>query len=168
MSNVPVLKRINNLYSPRNGSTITQKQQKTELSIYYTASFNRKDEHTHTRTHACMHEPMFNGPLSGTNQVSRYQKGKTNLHFTEATDSEWQWHQLGHMQVCISLQSDNTPASHQSVFLQAWCPSCRSTNSVKALKASIQYKQANNIYSANIKNWIKGALHSKARMAQCF
>jgi len=39
--------------------------------------------------------------------VSRYQKGKTNLDFTEARDSEWQWHQLGHMQVCISLQIDN-------------------------------------------------------------
>jgi len=29
--------------------------------------------------------------------VSRYQKGKTSLDFTEARDSEWQWHQLGHM-----------------------------------------------------------------------
>jgi len=36
-----------------------------------------------------------------------YQKGKTNLDFTEARDSEWQWHQLGHMQVCTSLQTDN-------------------------------------------------------------
>jgi len=39
--------------------------------------------------------------------VSRYQKGKTSLDFTEARDSEWQWHQLGHMQVCTSLQTDN-------------------------------------------------------------
>jgi len=39
--------------------------------------------------------------------VSRYQKGKTNLDFTEARDSEWQWHHLGHMHVCISLQTDN-------------------------------------------------------------
>jgi len=31
--------------------------------------------------------------------VIRYQKGKTNLDRTEARDSEWQWHQLGHMQV---------------------------------------------------------------------
>jgi len=30
--------------------------------------------------------------------MSQYQKGKTNLDFTEARDSEWQWHQLGHMQ----------------------------------------------------------------------
>ena len=49
----------------------------------------------------------FNGPLSGTTQVSRYQKGKTNLDFTEARDSEWQWNPLGHMQVCTSLQADN-------------------------------------------------------------
>ena len=39
--------------------------------------------------------------------MSRYQKGKRNLDFTEARDSEWQWHQLGHMQVCTSLQTDN-------------------------------------------------------------
>jgi len=39
--------------------------------------------------------------------VSRYQKGKTNLDFTEARESEWQWHQLGHMQVCTLLQTDN-------------------------------------------------------------
>ena len=45
------------------------------------------------------HTHPFNGPLSGTTRVSRYQKGKTNLDFTEARDSEWQWHQPGHMQV---------------------------------------------------------------------
>jgi len=41
--------------------------------------------------------------------VGQYQKGKTNLDFTEARDSEWQWHQLGsgHMQVCTSLQTDD-------------------------------------------------------------
>ena len=30
----------------------------------------------------------FNGPLSRTTWVSRYQKGTTNLDFTEARDSE--------------------------------------------------------------------------------
>jgi len=53
------------------------------------------------------HTHPFNGPFSGTTRVSQYQKGKTNLDFTEARDSKWQWHQLGHMQVCISLQTDN-------------------------------------------------------------
>jgi len=35
--------------------------------------------------------------------VSRYQKGKTNLDFTDERDSEWQWHQ----QACTLLQTDN-------------------------------------------------------------
>ena len=53
---------------------------------------------THTHTHT------FNGPFSGTTHVSRYQKGKTNLDFTEARGSQWQWNLLDHMQVCTSLQ----------------------------------------------------------------
>ena len=53
------------------------------------------------------HTHPFNDPFSGTTRVSWYQKGKTNLDFTEPRDSEWQWNQLGHMQVCISLQTDN-------------------------------------------------------------
>jgi len=38
------------------------------------------------------HTHPFNGPFSGTTWVSQYQKGKTNLDFTKARDSEWQWH----------------------------------------------------------------------------
>ena len=79
----------------------------------------------------------FNGPLSGTTQVSRYQKGKTNLDFTEERDSEWQWNQLGHMQVCTSLQADNHASTPPLSFLQAGCPSCRPTNSIKALKRNL-------------------------------
>ena len=84
----------------------------------------------------------FNGPFSRTTQVSRYQKGKTNLDFTEARDNEWQWHQLEHMQVCTSLQTDNHARTPPLSFLQAGCSSCRPTNSVKALKASISNKVA--------------------------
>ena len=61
--------------------------------------------HTHTHTHT------FNGPLSATTRVGRYQKGKTNLDFTEARDSE---RQLGHMQVCTSLQTDNHASTQQA------------------------------------------------------
>jgi len=64
--------------------------------------------------------------------VSRYQKDKTNLDFTEARDSEWQWHQLGRMQVFTSLQTDNHSSTPPLSILQAECPSCRPTNSVKA------------------------------------
>jgi len=85
------------------------------------------DAHTHTHP--------FNGLFSGTTQVSQYQKGKTNLDFSEARNSEWQWHQLGHMQVCTLLQTDNHASTPLLCFLQAGCPSCRPTNSVKALEA---------------------------------
>ena len=68
------------------------------------------------QTHKNIHP--FNSPFSGTIQVSWYQKGKTNLDFTEARDSEWQRHQLGHMQVCTSLETDNH-TSTPTLFLQA-------------------------------------------------
>jgi len=61
--------------------------------------------------------------------VSRYQKGKI---------SEWQWHQLGRMQVCTSLQTDNHANTPPLQFLQTGCPSCRLTNSVRALKATLE------------------------------
>jgi len=45
--------------------------------------------------------------------VSWYQKGKTNLDFTEARDSEWQWHQLGHMHYAsLDLAPDRQPYQH--------------------------------------------------------
>ena len=59
----------------------------------------------HTHTHP------FNSPLSGTTRVSRYQKGKTSLDFTEARDSEWQWHQLSRVQVCTDKHASTPPLS---------------------------------------------------------
>jgi len=43
------------------------------------------------------------------------------------------------MQVCTSLQTDNHASTPPLSFLQAGCPSCRPTNSVKALKAKLQH-----------------------------
>jgi len=62
-----------------------------------TSAQSTTEQHTHP----------FNSPLSRTTPVSRYQKSKTILDFTETGDSEWQWHQLDHMQVCTSFQTDN-------------------------------------------------------------
>jgi len=86
------------------------------------------------RMSSTTHTHKFNGPFSVTTRVSQYQKGKTKLDFTEARDSEWRWHQVGHMQVCTSLQTDNHASTPPLSFLQAGCPSCNPTNSVKALK----------------------------------
>ena len=65
------------------------------------------------------HTHSFNGPFSGTTRVSQYQEVKTNLDFTEARDSEWKWYQLGYMQVCTSLQTDNHASTPPLSFLQA-------------------------------------------------
>jgi len=66
-----------------------------------------KDKHTHTHKHP------FNGPLSGTTRVRRYQKDKTNLEFNEARGSGISW------AVCKSAPCSRqitTPAPHHSVF----------------------------------------------------
>jgi len=66
---------------------------------------------THAHTQARIH--TFYGPtLSGITQVNGYQKGKSNLDFTEARDSEWQWHQLGHLQICNSRRQITTLATN--------------------------------------------------------
>jgi len=54
--------------------------------------------------------------------VSWYQKGETNLDFTEARDNEWQWHQLGHMQLCTSLQTDNHASTPLLSFFTSRMP----------------------------------------------
>ena len=88
--------------------------------------------YTHTHTHT-----RLMAPIPGLFQVSRYQKGKTNLDFTEARDSEWQWHQLGHMQIYTLFDTDNHTSTLPLCFSQAECPSCHPTNSIKALKAEV-------------------------------
>ena len=90
-------------------------------------------------------------PFSVTTRVSQYQKDKTSLNFTETRDSEWQWHQLDHMQVCTSLQTDDNASTPSLCFLQAGCYSCHPTNSIKALKAIV-------ITVTNWKSWKKTAL----------
>jgi len=84
---------------------------------------------THAHTHP------FNGPFSGTTRVSRYQKGKPIwilLKQETASSSDINWVII--MQVCTSLQTDNHASTHHSRFFTGRiCPSCRPTNSVKAL-----------------------------------
>ena len=82
------------------------------------------------------HTHPFNGPFSGTTRVGRYQKGKKPIWILLKQETvsgngiSWA--------ICKSASRSRqitTPAPHHSSFLQAWCPSCRPTNSVKALKA---------------------------------
>ena len=85
------------------------------LLLYRQGSDTRVDIPKHTHT-------PFNGPFSRTTRVSRYQKGKTNLDFTEARDSEWQWHQLGHIKSAPRYRQITMPAPHHSQFFTGRIP----------------------------------------------
>jgi len=61
----------------------------------------------HTHTHP------FNGPLSRTTRVSRYQKGKTNLDFTEASVAVASAGPYASLHLALQI---TMPAPHHSVF----------------------------------------------------
>jgi len=87
--------------------------------------------HTHTHTHTRLTAPFPGLPRwAGTRKVKLIW-----ILLKQETVSEWQWHELGHIQVCTSLQTDNHASTPPLSFLQAGCSSCRPTNSVKAPKA---------------------------------
>ena len=91
---------------------------------------------TYTHTHTTVLLLFWN--MSGTTRVSRYQKGKTrkvkpNLDLLEqetVSGSGISW-----ANASLHLIPDNHANIPPLSFLQAGCPSCRPTNSVKALKA---------------------------------
>jgi len=93
--------------------------------------------HYHNNTHT--HTHLFNGLFSRTTWVSRYQKVKPIwilLKQETVGGSGISW------AICKSA-----PCSRQITtplfFLQAGCPSCHTTNSVKALKAAAFYNLFN-------------------------
>ena len=77
--------------------------------------------HTHTHTHTCVLR-LF-GLRPG---LPRWAGTRTNLDFTEAGGIEWQWYQLGHMQICTSPKTVNH-TSTPPLSLQTRCPSCHPT-----------------------------------------
>ena len=109
-----------------------------------------KLNHSHTRP--------FNGPLSGTTWVSRYQKGKTNL-----------WRQLGHMQVCTSLQTDNHASTPPLSFLQAIC-SCAFINKLNQSPLPLVLWHCwlgGRKGIRSVKNWVVGCWHGYLSGARC-
>jgi len=59
-----------------------------------------------------LQRPFF----SGTIRVSWYQKGKSIWILLKQDNSQWQLHQLGRMQICISLQADNHASTPTLIF----------------------------------------------------
>jgi len=111
-------------------------------NVIYSILFTHARTHTHTHTHTQTIVLWLFWILSRTTRVCWYQKGKnqegkTNLDLLEQEI-------VSGSGICWAIrksatQTDNHANIHQSVFLQAGCPSCRPTNSVKALKAAILF-----------------------------
>jgi len=64
------------------------------------------------------------------------------------------------MQVCTSPQTDNHASTPPLSFLQAGCPSCRPTNSAKALKAKINNTAFYTILISNMEHNILSDTHT--------
>jgi len=98
--------------------------------------------------------------------VSRYQKGRTNLDFTEARDSEWQWHHLGHMQVCTSLQADNHASTPPLIFfrpdaLPATQPTAsKHKKTLRKFDAKFQYDASSRTNSPLLQSLVENAVVS--------
>ena len=72
----------------------------SQMRVLLSETLSQRHTHTHTRlTALCPGLPGWAG---------------TNLDFTEARDSEWQWHQLD--QSAPRSRQITTPAPHRSVF----------------------------------------------------
>jgi len=98
-----------------------------------------KNKEQHTKRYQIQpcwntHTHPFNGPLSGSTRVSPYQKGKPIWIFAEAI--EWLAVASAGPYASLHLAPVRKPRQYPTTqCLQAGCPSCRPTNSVKALKS---------------------------------
>jgi len=114
--------------------------------FYYLNMSNTVCTHTHTHTHTTVlwmavldfvrdhPDELAPAHLDGCGWIYWVVVGG----FTGARDSEWQWHQLGHIHICTLTQSHNHASIPPLSFLQAGCPFCHPANSVRALP-SIPY-----------------------------
>jgi len=82
--------------------------------------------------------------------VSRYQKYETNLDFTEARDSEWQWHQLGRMQVCTLLQTDNHASTPPLSFYRP--------DALPAAQPAASRERGGNVHDVDVDTFVNIAL----------
>ena len=101
----------------------------TFVNIQSFISTVKRHPYTHTRLTA-----LFPGPpgWAGTRKVKP-------IWILLKQDSEWQWHQLGHMQVCISLQTDNHASTPPLKFFTGRMPflppnqQCQSTEGTEVV-----------------------------------
>jgi len=63
---------------------------------------------------------------------------------TRARDSEWQWHQLGHMQICISPQTDNH-ISTTTLFFTGRMPFLLPNQQHQSIEGNLNHHEFNTV-----------------------
>ena len=79
--------------------------------------------------------------------MSQYQKVKTNLVFTEARNCEWQWHQLGHMQVCTLRQTNNHASAPPLSFFTGRMPFLPPNQQRQSTEGKVSVISPGNVWS---------------------
>ena len=101
-------------------------------SCYLSRLFQYHTTTSYSHTHA----HPFNGPISGWASTRKVKPSLILLQQETVSGSGISW---AIRKSAPSSRQVTMPAPHHSVFLQAGCPSCHPTNSVKALKANTSY-----------------------------
>jgi len=84
------------------------------LGLHWARKTRKNNTNTHTHTHTRL-TALFPG-WAGT------RKAKPIWILLKQETSEWQWHQLGHMQVCTQLQTDNHASTPPLSFFTGRMP----------------------------------------------
>ena len=111
---------------------------RSSVTSFHSLTHSLTHTHTHTLTHTHTHthtHTTFNGPFPGLPRWASTRKVKPIwilLKQETVSGSGIRW---AIWTSAPRSRQITTPAPHHCSFLQAGCPSCRPTNSVKALKA---------------------------------
>ena len=103
------------------------------VRIYFSTASQLKCGDFHVYPVVPLPQPFY-GPFSGTTQVSQCQKRTSGLYGARKINRGRHTDHLAGRHSSWTNQCPPPPSPH--IFLQAGCPSCRPTNSVKALKAT--------------------------------
>ena len=76
------------------------------------------------------------------------------LDFTEARDSEWQWHQLGNMQVCTWLQTDNHSSTPPLSFFTGRMPFLPPNQQRQSTESKKVWKTTEGMQYIRVSEWI--------------
>jgi len=89
------------------------------------------------------------------------------VNFTEARDSEWQWHQLGRMQVCTLLQIDNHASTPTTQFLTGQMPLLPPNQQCQSTEGIVSNLLTNKIFRSLAGSEFNSIKHSPAVGVTC-